>query len=75
MPVTFDKVTPGIALSAPEADRLKGQIEAYIQGIGMNTGTYTIPDFKDDRGSRRRIEYNVKSIEGKTIHVEVISMT
>ena len=75
MPVNLDKVTPGIALSASEANRLKGQIDAYIQGIGMQTGNYTIPDFKDDRGSKRRIEYRVNSIQGNTIHVEIISMT
>lgn len=75
MPVNVDKVTPGIALSWAEANRLKGQIEAYIQGIGMKKGRYTIPDFKDDRGSKRRIEYQVTSVERKTIHVELISMT
>jgi hypothetical protein len=76
MSVTFDNVTPGIALSANEAQRLRGQIESLIVGMGLHKGGYNIPDFRDDRGQKRVIQFTVTNINnGNDIHVNLTNMT
>jgi hypothetical protein len=76
MTTTIDSVTPGIALSAAEATRLKGKIAALVEGMmpAFNAGPLVITGFKDDRNQARTINVQVTSIIGQTIHVVVNNM-
>lgn len=76
MNVTFQRVEPGIALSAGEADRLKGQIGALVEGMSLSAGqSATIPDFKDDRSGRRRVKFTVVDVDGQNARVDLVEMT
>ncbi|NML17969.1 hypothetical protein [Azohydromonas caseinilytica] len=76
MTVTFERVTPGIALSGDEADRLKGEIGSQVEAMGLDAGSMArIQDFRDDRRNRRAVSYRVLSVEGRDVGVELVSMT
>lgn len=76
MNVQFTEVTPGIALGANEAKRLRKEIAALLEGMlspGRGTALH-IPNFKLDNGQKRSVDFKVLSQHGDVCEVKLISM-
>jgi len=72
MRVTFKNVVSDIGLSTTEAEKLRGQIGALIEGMNLSAGaTGKIPDFKDDRGTKREVKFKVLTNSGRDAEVDV----
>jgi hypothetical protein len=77
MTIKFTRVTPGIALSANEAKKLKDQMTALIEGMGSpGQGTALhIPDFKTDRGEKKKVNFKLLNRDSSGDYdIELISV-
>jgi hypothetical protein len=73
MDVTFEKVTPGVALGAADANKLKREIGTYVEGlinVPKNTDV-NFPDFKDSDGRKRLVQFKILRTEGQNVFVEL----
>ena len=73
MRVVFDDVVPGFPVGGSDINRLKKQILALLEGMGLMTGSYKIPDFKDSQKNKIAIAFTVSSIDKSVVHVVKLS--
>ena len=57
------KGAPGVSLTPDEADRLKGQIWAYYEGVGQPIKHFNIARFKLNNGTKVTIKVDVAEID------------
>jgi hypothetical protein len=72
MQVTFEKVTPGVALSPADANQLRGEIASYAEGTNVVLNTdVTFNDFKDSNKERRIVQFRIIREQDGMLYVDL----
>jgi hypothetical protein len=75
MEVEFEKVTPGIALGTADADKLRGEIAAYAEGIpnikNILNKDVKFDNFKDSDNRTRSVQFQITREQNAKLYVEL----
>ena len=63
----FDDVVPGFPVGGSDMAKLKREVLALLEGMGLKKGSYKIPNFKDSKIDKIEIAFTVSAIDDDVV--------